>query len=110
MLGQTFSKCFLVLGYQWNKNYIATHLCENRDKPEMKCAGKCYLCKRMKKEDKNDQENPERRSENKFELITFLASYRLTHPIKYLVEAKYPTYQENIYNCFFPSLFHPPQV
>ena len=35
-----------------NQDYIAKNLCENRNRPEMKCNGKCQLCKRLKVEDK----------------------------------------------------------
>ena len=37
-----------------NRDYIAKNLCENRDKPDMKCNGKCQLCKRLKDEDKKE--------------------------------------------------------
>ncbi len=38
-----------VIDYIVNYNYIRTELCENRDKPEMHCNGKCYLKKQLKK-------------------------------------------------------------
>lgn len=38
-----------VLEYYANYEYVATVLCENRDKPAMACNGKCYLEKEMKK-------------------------------------------------------------
>lgn len=38
------------LHYEWNKAYIAAKLCENKDKPELKCDGKCYLRKQIQKE------------------------------------------------------------
>lgn len=31
--------------YYTNYDYIVTELCENKDKPEMECHGKCYLKK-----------------------------------------------------------------
>ena len=37
-----------------NQDYIAKNLCENRDKPDMKCNGKCQLCKRLKAEDRKE--------------------------------------------------------
>jgi len=37
-----------------NQDYIAKNLCENRDRPELKCNGKCQLCKRLKAEDKKE--------------------------------------------------------
>ena len=47
--------------YQLNKEYIARVLCENRDKPQLHCDGKCYLAKRLKaQQDKQDKETTER--------------------------------------------------
>lgn len=42
-------KLGIVAWYEWNKSYVSTVLCENRDKPQMKCCGKCYLAKQLKK-------------------------------------------------------------
>ncbi|HEX9513564.1 MAG TPA: hypothetical protein VF939_23900 [Puia sp.] len=108
-LGQTFSKNLIFLNYQLNKDYIAANLCENRDKPQMKCEGRCYLCKRLKNEEKKDQENPERRAENKFESIPFQLGFALTHPASRIIIVNYPRFQEAIYNSFMLSFFHPPQ-
>tara|TARA_B100000809_G_scaffold130660_1_gene128507 strand:- start:41993 stop:42388 length:396 start_codon:yes stop_codon:yes gene_type:complete len=36
-----------LLEYYSNYEYIATVLCENRDKPALACNGKCYLQKEM---------------------------------------------------------------
>lgn len=55
---QTFSKWFMLMEYQLNKDYIAANLCENRAKPELKCHGKCQLMKKMKQEEKEDQDQP----------------------------------------------------
>jgi len=38
-----------ILEYYANYEYVATVLCENRDKPALACNGKCYLEKEMKK-------------------------------------------------------------
>ena len=38
-----------VLEYYANYEYIATTLCENRDKPALACNGKCYLQKELTK-------------------------------------------------------------
>lgn len=37
-----------LIEYNVNKEYIASILCENRDKPELACNGKCYLDKKVK--------------------------------------------------------------
>lgn len=41
-----------LIEYNVNKEYIASVLCENRNKPELACNGKCYLNKKIK-ESKN---------------------------------------------------------
>ena len=48
------------LEYAVNKDYIAAELCENKDRPEMKCGGSCYLMKQLSKaaqESPGNQEN-----------------------------------------------------
>jgi hypothetical protein len=38
-----------LMEYSINKGFITENLCENRLNPEMHCAGKCYLAKKLKK-------------------------------------------------------------
>jgi hypothetical protein len=109
MLGQTFSRYIVFLGYQLNKEYIAKNLCENRNRPEMKCDGKCYLCKRLKKENKKDQDNPERRAENKLEIVIDQQVYDMPPLAHSIAQARYPHYYEAICDCYTAACFHPPQ-
>lgn len=48
---QCVVKLGIVAWYEWNKKYVASVLCENKDKPQMKCCGKCYLHKQLNKVD-----------------------------------------------------------
>lgn len=66
---QTFSRTAIVIEFYANQGYIARYLCENKDKPALKCCGKCRLNKQLKKEDSKDQENPERKLENKADIF-----------------------------------------
>lgn len=43
-----------LLEYNINKEYIVSILCENRNKPELACNGKCYLNKKIKKSQKSE--------------------------------------------------------
>lgn len=44
--------------YALNKAYIAQTLCENKDKPELRCEGKCHLAKEITKaSDAGEKEN-----------------------------------------------------
>ncbi len=44
----SFSRFFIYAGYQVNKAYIASKLCENRNRPWLHCNGKCYLIKKIR--------------------------------------------------------------
>jgi hypothetical protein len=44
--------------YIMNYDYIANVLCENKDKPQLKCDGKCYLAKKLAQESQEQEENP----------------------------------------------------
>lgn len=41
----------IITWFEINQEYIAAQLCENRDKPELVCCGKCVLKKELKKVD-----------------------------------------------------------
>jgi len=58
----SFTRFFIYAGFEMNRSYIATKLCENRNKPWLHCNGKCYLMKRIRQaEDK--QNSAERESQ-----------------------------------------------
>lgn len=43
--------------FQLRQDYIATHHCENRAKPEMKCHGKCFLKKHLHEAEQQSKKN-----------------------------------------------------
>jgi hypothetical protein len=64
VLSANYSYLFIYAGFKLNQKYIATTLCENRDKPWMHCNGHCYLAKKIKQaeekehaEERNNQKN-----------------------------------------------------
>ena len=62
---QTFSRVVIVFGFYANQKDIAATVCENKDKPILKCEGKCLLAKKLLAQEKKDQQNPDRKVENK---------------------------------------------
>lgn len=46
-----------VIEYYANYDYIASVLCENRDKPYLECNGKCYLEKQLNKTNHNGHDH-----------------------------------------------------
>ena len=44
--------------YVANYDYIVTVLCENKEKPQLECNGKCYLAKQLEQSRAQDEQNP----------------------------------------------------
>ncbi|RDC63941.1 hypothetical protein AHMF7616_02550 [Adhaeribacter pallidiroseus] len=111
MLVQSFSKVFIVLDYQANKNYIAEYLCVNKKKPEMHCNGHCYLKKQLQK-----AEQPENQSSTpKSKLVPEITLFCQT-----LLVLPFTARNAFLQHCFnylpgvtvanLSFIFHPPQV
>lgn len=64
----TFSKTFIVAGYYANTAAYAKN-CENKAKPNMRCNGKCQMMKKLKQEENKDKQNPDRKTDNKDEVL-----------------------------------------
>lgn len=56
LLTQSLGKAWIWIAFQVNKDYIVANLCENKAKPKMNCAGKCYLKKQLSKEASSSQQ------------------------------------------------------
>ncbi len=105
---QTFNKAFVVVDYFANTRAYAKN-CENKARPQLHCNGKCQMMKKLKQEEKKDEQNPERKVETKNEYVLSSKSF-------------YPgfTYFTSSQKDIFPllisskeikmprSLFHPP--
>jgi len=62
VLTVNYSRLFVYAGFKLNQSYIAANLCVNRNKPQVRCEGKCYLAKKVKEADSR-QNNAERGSQ-----------------------------------------------
>ncbi len=70
----TFSKAFVVFDYFTNTKAYAKN-CENKAIAQMHCNGKCQMMKKLRQEEKKDEQNPERKAENKNDLVLFSRSF-----------------------------------
>lgn len=107
---QTFKGGLVILSYYTNTAAYAEK-CVNKAKPKMHCNGKCQMMKKIGDEEKKDQQIPERKFENKIEVLSSgscfckLATVFTGLPSKAdTVEKDYPL-KDIAY-----SFFHPPQV
>jgi hypothetical protein len=51
---QTIFNVGFFIYWRVNQTFIAENLCENRNKPQMHCNGKCYLFKKMKQAEEEE--------------------------------------------------------
>ncbi|HUC83261.1 MAG TPA: hypothetical protein VMR70_20290 [Flavisolibacter sp.] len=106
---QAFSKWVILLEYEWNKEYIANTLCENKAKPVLKCGGKCQLAKKMAAEENNTSpQTPNLKS--KFQEIVF--GFETLAPQSFSTTAvrskTFADYLLKTYPAPAFSIFHPP--
>lgn len=103
-----FSRFFVFAGFELNKKYIATTLCENRDKPWLHCNGKCYFVKKIKQAQENER-NSERQSQRDLFQEAFITK---ADPIKFqsqlLLTIDTPYISGDLAQ-FNGTLFRPPQ-
>lgn len=104
----------IFLNYELRKDYIIQNFCVNKDRPELKCDGKCYLAKQIKAAQQQDENEGTANFVNKllvFDCIpsemnwqvigrTLLSTERkLTHGLQHLNGTS-----------AFDNIFHPPQI
>ncbi|RYZ25514.1 MAG: hypothetical protein EOO10_18070 [Chitinophagaceae bacterium] len=106
---QAFSKWVMLLEFEWNQEYIAKNLCENKARPQMKCGGKCQLMKKMVAEEK--ESSPQSSTiKLKFQELVFSNDLSTNTPDVFS-ESKnisFLPYQLKKYLSPSPSIFHPP--
>ena len=104
-----------VLDYVVNYHYISTVLCENKNKPELKCCGKCHL----KKELANASEGEKPTSSNKKDTSKQEVEVLFFQNIKSLVAEQFYFHNrisigDDYSNLYFHlngcSVFHPPTI
>ena len=57
-----------LVNYAMNYDYIVEMLCENKDRPQMHCDGKCYLAKQLAQESDHNDNNPLGQNTSKTEI------------------------------------------
>ncbi len=101
--------------YAMNYDYIVEKLCENKDKPQMHCDGKCYLAKQLAEESDHNDKNPLGQNNSKteigqtvfFQILTQFdfsnAAYRVKHDNFAHVKALVPS-------LFTSDISQPPEL
>lgn len=101
-----------IIEYHANYNYIATVLCENKDKPYLECNGKCYLEKQLKEVNHDNHEHKSTVPQINFDDYPVSPLDQLSYQLKDFKELNSEkSYFVNFTSQdFFKSVFKPPQV
>jgi len=101
---------FLCFHYELNKDYIAANFCENKDKPELHCYGKCHLDKQLAKTGDLPTSNSSKESA-KVLTVDFVENLQTinfdNNPV--IVNKSYKSIQDpGSLQGYVESVFHPP--
>ncbi len=107
-LSTGFTKLFIYANYELNKDYIAKTLCINKAKPMLHCNGKCYLTKKLKQAEQEEQKQ-EKSSSKRFSVEVFLPTtqgfkFFTRQTDEFLPPTPLPYSSLKMY-----GIFHPPQ-
>ncbi|WP_148230693.1 hypothetical protein [Chitinophaga pinensis] len=108
LLLQNFSQLVIMVKYKIDQAYIASVLCENRDKPDMHCNGKCYLRKQLKQDEQQQQNGSTGKEKYEVTYIDALLEFNFA-PIAPSTDL-FVYYQDPAIHTPLFSFFHPPQA
>ena len=101
-----------IIDYYANYDYIATVLCENKDKPYLECDGKCYLKKQLKEVNHTNHDHKSTVPQINFDDYPITPLGQFTYKLliqKRLISAI--SYSAHFLSQdYFKSDFKPPQV
>ena len=111
MLLQSSIRSLYVAYYQINQDYIASVLCINKAKPSSSCNGKCYLSKKMKEQEQQEQSIPSV-LKGLEEVVLYVTSFHLSITPVFSEEAQIASldaYQMHAYKSPTDFIIQPPQ-
>jgi hypothetical protein len=109
LVSANFSRYFVYAGFELNKKYIASTLCENLDKPWMNCNGHCYFMKKVKAA-QDAEKNESRQSQKNLFQEVFYASATTFKCHTILLNTISTPYNGPLAIAFSGAVFRPPQL
>jgi len=109
LVSANFSRLFIYAGFELNRNYIAAHLCENRDKPWLHCNGKCFFMKKVKQAEEKEKNDERQTQKNLFQEAFFNRKPVFRFYSQVLQVMPVPNHRVALPNVYLP-IFQPPQL
>ncbi|GLB49869.1 hypothetical protein Y10_22370 [Neptunitalea sp. Y10] len=83
-------------------DYIKNELCENKDKPEMHCDGKCYLAKQLAKASETEKDSKEKKQLTSNTVLEFYQE--LPASFNFYTSSGFTQPKTTAYKCIFYKL------
>lgn len=111
VLYSQFYNSFVTAVYQANYDYYAEVLCENKDKPELHCDGKCYFAKQLAQEENYGKDTEPPVLLPSLRLFSGYETVELPTNLESCTLRSYASFNQTLPRDFFLSrIDHPPKV
>lgn len=104
----SFRAAFVFVNYQVNYEFYSQILCENKDKPELKCNGKCHMMKELA--DTDTDEKGQTTELHRVRLVEILQEVKVTTFVMSENYSKFHVYNETAESLGFTPPSPPPQL
>lgn len=106
IIAQSFYSATIYIWYQVNREYITQAFCVNKNRPQLKCNGQCYLAKQLQEA---EERNPPQQLKEWLEINAFEPVEPITPPTVIRQQHSYGMMPEFSYSHLHPTgIFHPP--
>lgn len=106
---QCLSQLGVIAGYQLHKEYIIKTLCENKNKPETHCEGKCFLKKKLAAAEKSKKQASS--EERQLEMPLFLVVVSQHAALRpFVIVGRIKPLIANYTYITHSKIFHPPSA
>lgn len=109
LISSNFSRFFVYAGFELNKKYIISALCENRDKPWLHCDGNCYFMKKMKQVQEKEKSQQRELQQKLTQEICMVSATTVKFPKRLLQVVQTPYRAMKTVSLHTP-LFRPPKL
>lgn len=111
LIVQGSGRLFILINFKLHQAYIASVLCENRDKPEMQCNGNCHLKKELRKNDEREQKQqpPNLELREVLWVLPVCTSFDLSARCALATYQKPSQPKSKLQRGKLPAIFHPPK-
>lgn len=110
LISSNLSTLFVYAEFKSNQRYIAETLCENKDKPQLNCEGKCYLMKKLKDAEEKEKQQEKQAQKKVAHDLFFSSELRAVILEVLLPRAEKPKPSNFDLPQFDAEILHPPPV